>query len=133
MTEKALEHAPTSFMVRKDQNGVARRLVTGIVLEPETVDAQGDIYSPEEIEHAAHLFMAEYQNVGHQHETLVNDTVQIVESFVAPVDMIYEGTVIKRGTWLMTVKVLADDLWQDVLNGAITGFSIGGFAQRVPL
>ena len=33
------------------------RFVLGIVLEPEVVDAQGDIYSAEEIRAAAHRFM----------------------------------------------------------------------------
>lgn len=121
------------FVIRKDASGVPRRLITGIVLEPETVDSQGDVYSADEIENAAHIFMGEYQNVGHQHSTLVNDGVKIVESFVAPVDMEYEGQPVRRGTWLMTVKVVSDELWEMVMSGALTGFSIGGFAQKVPL
>lgn len=122
------------LIIRKDlSGGQERRLVTGIVLEPETVDSQGDIYSADAIEQAAHTFMAEYRNVGHQHSTLVNDLVQIVESFVAPSDFELGGMTVKAGTWLMTVKVLDEPLWQAVKAGELTGFSIGGFAQRVPI
>lgn len=38
------------------------RNVLGIVLEPETVDAEDDIYSAAEIRDAAHRFMEQYQN-----------------------------------------------------------------------
>lgn len=40
------------------------RYVLGIVLEPEVVDAQGDIYSAEEIRQAAHKFMEEFGGLG---------------------------------------------------------------------
>ena len=39
------------------------RYVLGIVLEPETVDAQKDIYAAAEVREAAHRFMQEYRNV----------------------------------------------------------------------
>jgi len=43
------------------------RYVLGIVLEPETVDAQDDIYSAAEVRDAAHQFMQEYRNLGLMH------------------------------------------------------------------
>ena len=45
----------------------------GVVLEPETVDAQSDIYSAAEVCDAAYRFMQEYRNVGFMHRGLVND------------------------------------------------------------
>jgi hypothetical protein len=41
--------------------------VLGIVLEPERVDAQQDIYSAAEVREAAHRFMEEYRNLGLMH------------------------------------------------------------------
>jgi DNA adenine methylase len=108
------------------------RFVLGIVLEPETVDAQEDIYSSVEIRQAAHRFMEDFQDVGLMHKMRVNGEVKIVESYLAPCDLTVAGTTIKKGTWLLGVRVLSDALWKDVQEGRLTGFSIGGSARRVP-
>jgi DNA adenine methylase len=106
------------------------RYVLGIVLEPETLDAQKDIYSAVEIRDAAHRFMEEYRNVGLMHRELVNGRVKILESYLAPADFDLAGSRIKKGTWLLAVRILDDDLWRQVKDGEIGGFSIGGSANR---
>ncbi|MBK8481832.1 MAG: hypothetical protein IPL40_11730 [Proteobacteria bacterium] len=108
------------------------RFVLGVVLEPETVDSQKDIYSALEVREAAHRFMEEYQNVGLMHRQLVNDRVKILESYVAPVDFDAVGGHVKKGTWLLAVRVEDDELWKQVKDGALTGLSIGGNAVRNP-
>jgi DNA adenine methylase len=108
------------------------RFVLGIVLEPEVVDAQGDIYSTEEIRKAAHLFMQEFGGLGLMHRMQVNDHVKVLESFLAPTDFELGGITVKKGTWMLGVRVLSDALWEQVKSGALTGFSIGGSARRVP-
>ncbi len=129
----------TASFVRKDDAATnadapaEKRLVYGIVLEPETVDSQGDIYSADEIEAAAHGFMSDYQNVGHMHRALVNDGAEVVESFVAPVDLAMGDQTVKRGTWILAVRVTSDTLWEQVKSGELTGLSIGGYAERVPV
>jgi DNA adenine methylase len=102
------------------------------VLEPETIDAQEDIYSSAEIRGAAHRFMEDFQDVGLMHKMRVNGAVKIVESYLAPSDLKVGDTAIKKGTWLLGVRVLSDTLWKDVQEGRLTGFSIGGSARRVP-
>jgi hypothetical protein len=104
--------------------------VLGIVLEPETVDSQQDVYSVAEVRKSAYRFMAFHQNVGLMHKSIVNDQVRIVESYVAPVDCEIGGQTVKQGTWLMGVIVEDDALWGEVKSGAFTGFSIGGSAVR---
>jgi len=106
------------------------RYVLGVVLEPETVDAQGDIYSAAEIRQAAHRFMEEFRGLGVQHKMRVNDQVRILESYLAPQAFELAGRTIHKGTWLLAVRVLADALWQQVKEGMFTGFSIGGSARR---
>jgi site-specific DNA-adenine methylase len=108
------------------------RFVLGIVLEPEVVDAQGDIYSADEIRQAAHRFMEEFGGLGLMHRLAVNDQVKVLESYVAPVDFEIGGVPVKKGTWLLGVRVLSDELWEQVRDGKLTGFSIGGSARRVP-
>jgi DNA adenine methylase len=108
------------------------RFVLGIVLEPEVVDAQGDIYSPEEIRGAAHRFMEEFGGIGLMHRLSVNDQVKVLESYLAPTDFDLAGVRVRKGTWVLGVRVLADELWEQVKDGRLTGFSIGGSARRVP-
>jgi len=108
------------------------RFVLGVVLEPEVVDAQGDIYSAEEIRKAAHLFMEDFQGLGLQHRDRVNGDVKILESYLAPEDIVVGETALKKGTWVFGVRVLSDELWQMVKDGELTGFSIGGSARKIP-
>ncbi|MGH9889025.1 MAG: XkdF-like putative serine protease domain-containing protein [bacterium] len=106
------------------------RYVLGVVLEPETVDAQDDIYSAAEVRDAAHRFMEQYRNVGFMHRGLVNERVKILESYLAPTSFSLDGAQVRKGTWLLAVRVLDDELWGQIKNGELTGLSIGGSARR---
>jgi DNA adenine methylase len=108
------------------------RFVLGVVLEPEVVDAQGDIYSAEEVRQAAHRFMEEFGGLGLMHQLRVNDQVKVLESYLVPADCELAGAPVRKGTWLLGVRVLSDDLWEQVKTGQLTGFSIGGSARRMP-
>lgn len=109
-----------------------KQIVYGIVLEPETVDSQGDIYSAEEVESAAHKYMEDFQNAGHMHQTLINQSAVVCESYLAPVDFTMGDEPVKKGTWVLAMHILNDALWGQIKDGTLTGFSIGGYAQRVP-
>jgi hypothetical protein len=129
--EPAPPEAPRAFMaeiVKAD-----KRLVTGLVLQPEVVDGQGDIMDSEVIRIAAHDWLARFgkkTKLGLQHESFMKNESRFVlaESYLAPMDFALGTRLIKAGSWLMTVKVLDDKIWKDVKAGQITGFSIGGRA-----
>jgi DNA adenine methylase len=106
------------------------RFVLGIVLEPEFIDAQNDIYSADEVRLAAHRFMEEFGGLGLMHRMRVNNQVKVLESYLAPVDFAIGDAKVRKGTWLLAVRILSDELWEAVKNGALTGFSIGGSARR---
>lgn len=108
-----------------------KRLVTGVVLEPDEVDAHGDFERADTIQRAAHKFLADFNTrtkLGIQHSIFGDIGVDLVESFIAPMDLIMGGHLVKSGSWVMVVKVIDDVIWQAVKSGAITGFSIGGVA-----
>lgn len=114
-----------------DKDKQEDRLITGIVLKPEETDAHKDIYSAEVIRGAAHGFLRNYNastGIGYMHRG-VRSSLQLVESWIAPVDLTIGGRKIKKGTWLMTVYVPDDAVWEEVKAGKITGFSIGGTAK----
>lgn len=106
-----------------------RQLVTGVVLEPDTVDAHGDVVSREEIEQAAHRFLVRSRLVGLQHRRRA--PAEVVESYIAPRDFELGGGRVKEGSWVMTVHVKDADLWKAIKEGRYTGFSIGGTGVRV--
>lgn len=114
------------LLAKQDED---ERTAFGIVLEPETVDSQSDIYSEQEICQAAWKFMEDKQQIGLMHRTMVHN-VKVLESYVAPVDMEVHGMKIKKGTWLMRVRILDNVIWSQVKSGQLTGFSIGGSALR---
>lgn len=107
-----------------------KRLVYGVVLEPDTFDLHEDLMSFDTIEMASHTYLEKSRLVGEQHETAAEAVV--VESFLAPVDYMMGEQQVKKGSWVMVVKVYSDGLWADIKKGAYTGFSIGGVGRRVP-
>jgi len=106
-----------------------QRLVTGIVMEPDEVDTQGDIVKEPLILKACHEFMMNSQVIGLQHKKLAK-SIKVVENYISPMDMMLGGQEVKKGSWVMTVKILNDSLWEGVKKGDYTGFSIGGFAVK---
>lgn len=108
-----------------------KQVVTGIVLEPGVIDAHNHFESAETIEEASHVFMGRYRQkvdgtkLGIQHQVFGEVGFHIVESYIAPIDFVLGGEIVRKGSWVMSVKVTNVDLWNAVKDGAITGFSIG--------
>lgn len=112
-----------------------KQLVTGVVLIPDQVDAHGDIMSADVIEEAAHNFLAEYNTkttMGLMHKDM-NPPIDLVESYIAPMEMVLGTQVVKQGSWVITARVNDKTIWQKVKDGKLTGFSIGGKAKVQPL
>lgn len=128
MTQDKLQKSLDIAFVEKNDE---QQLVYGIVLEPDTVDAQNDVVKAADIETAAHNFMMKSQTIGKQHQEEAN--AKIVESYIAPADFMLGAQAVKKGSWVMVTKVLDAELWQGVKKGDITGYSIGGYGKRTPL
>ena len=111
-----------------------KQTVTGIVLQPEVVDAHGDIMSADVIEDTAHNFLKNYNvstKLGLQHSQFPKGKMALVESYIAPNGIVLGAKTVKQGAWIMTVKVLDKELWKKVKDGKVTGFSIGGRAKVI--
>jgi hypothetical protein len=137
----AFEHEQRKFVdkifekqlpIFKSDEKEEEKLVYGIVLEPETVDAQNDVYSEDEVKSAAHRFMEEFRHLGIMHKVRLDGRLKILETYIAPQELTIGGTHVKKGTWLLAVRVLDNNLWKAVKEGRLTGFSIGGSAVRKP-
>ena len=140
----------TFIAVGKAEAAVEQRFALGPVLIPNTVDLQGDSVSAEEIEKSERRFMSLYQNAGIQHEAepsdikgfrdsnpeLANGKIVIVESYIVRDDRGFAmigGRKVLTGTWVMGTLYPDDTIWNEVKSGKRTGYSIGGFARRVPV
>lgn len=109
-----------------------KQVVFCIVLEPDTADAQDDIMTSEDIEETAHNYMIKARMIGASHTQQIEAAP--VESFIAPQDLEYQGQngpqVVKKGSWVIGIKVFDQKEWQKVLNGEYTGVSVGGKGLR---
>lgn len=109
-----------------------KQIVYGVVLEPDMVDYQDDYMTAEEIEKTAHQYMTDYRIIGSQHDKPV--LAHPVESYIAPQDFDMDGQngpqKIKKGSWVLGVKVVDPKEWEKVVNGEYTGFSVGGMGSR---
>lgn len=101
---------------------------TFIVLAPNEVDLHGDIISEEEVRKACYNFN-KYSNQANLFHLTKTATFEFAESFIAPVDFVLGDTLVSKGTWLATVQVLNDDLWELVKTGEVNGLSIGALAS----
>ena len=125
--EKALRRK--SHVVKADME---KQLVYGVILEPDSLDSQNDFMTAEDIEKTAHEYMAQSRVIGGQHEKPVSAVP--VESYIAPQDMEFDGQygpqTVKKGSWVLGVKILDPEEWEKVKSGHYTGFSVGGLGER---
>ena len=111
---------------------VEKKLVGGVVYEPDVVDAQGDSSSEDEIEKACHNYMIKSQTLGLMHERKLEKSDSIVvENFIAKASYIDGNQLIRKGSWVLVSKVLNEQLWKDIKNGKYTGYSMAGRAKDI--
>jgi hypothetical protein len=110
-----------------------QQIIFGIALQPAPfVDLQGDVIAKEEIESAAHDFLVKSRAVGYRHKEMLEKRADVIESYVAPTDINWNGNVIKEGSWVVGVKIHDPQIWQKVKNKELNSFSIGGKGKRTP-
>jgi hypothetical protein len=105
------------------------------VLIPNETDKQGDVVPADEIETAAHDFLADYRQIDTDHDLFDGEGVPIeswtlkeAQTFTTPDGE--ETREYPAGTWMMGVQ-FADGAWQRVKDGELTGFSIYGEAAQI--
>ena len=101
---------------------------TFVVMVPDEVDLHGDITSEEEVRKACHNYNVNCRQANLFHIAKTN-SFDIVESYLAPVDMMLDDKFIKKGTWLCTVQCLDPKLFDLIKSGEINGVSIGAMAK----
>lgn len=104
-----------------------------VVLSPEELDAQDDWMTAEDIEDTAHNYMEKFRVIGKDHSQPIDATP--VESYIAPQDLEWEDgphgpQKVKKGSWILGIKVHDAKEWSKVLSGDYQGVSVGGLGLR---
>ena len=109
---------------------VKGEMVLGVVLAPGEKDADGDVFTKEEIEKACWDYNTNFFNVAYRHGVmLTKEEAELLESYIAPVDMEINGEKVPAGTWLQRWRVKDEGLRKKIADGEIVGFSIGGWIE----
>lgn len=126
ITKAADGQATFSTYGRIIQKDAEHHFVTGIVYEPMAEDAHGNFMTEEEITKAAYYFTKSGSKVDLQHSFEPLPGAVVVESWIAKADFKIGDEPVQKGTWLMTVELSDESLWEAIEKGEITGFSMGG-------
>ena len=123
--------------ILKSEASEAKQVFYVVVAEPGVPDLQDDIWDETEIEKAAwgYQMNSRFMSDGHRKVDgkLVPAPAYPVETYIAPVDFKIGEQEVKKGSWVMAVKVNDAEVWQDVMEGRIDGVSIGGSGIRTPV
>ncbi len=129
--------------VDEEEDDVEEHTVFAPVLEPNDgkdgspldPDKQNEIYSKEAIRKTAHYWMENGGVVGLMHRFDVSKHVTILESYLSPVDFNFkcdDGKTykVRKGTWLLRVRINNDEMWKSIKKGELGAFSVGGSAIK---
>lgn len=98
---ESLEFCPIS---KSDEE---ERIVRAVILAPDDETSEDDVRA------ACYSYM----------ESKNNGEIKILENMLTPADMKINGQELKKSTWIMTLKILDDEIWRDFQSGA---FRIAG-------
>lgn len=126
--------AKESVSIRFVKSVDEKQLVYGIVFEPDFVDAHDEFVSKDDVEAAAHEYLADLRKGGCRiklsHQMEIDEAADVVESYIAPVDFNIGDVAVKEGSWVIAMKVHDPDLWT-ATKDQIQGFSPGGYKTFV--
>jgi hypothetical protein len=104
-----------------------QQIVTGEVYAPYVIDSHGEMMLPEDIVKLAHRTLL---NSKHHSIDVMHDNKQIkasiVESYIAKAnDPDYA-----EGAWVLSVKIMDDDVWAMVKAGKLNGYSLEAMVYK---
>lgn len=116
------------FIVRGDKQW--EQVVAAEVLIPDIPNCYGDVYTREAIKEFCYQFAIQGYGIDLQHDNNdVTGKVVVVESFIArPGDPEFI-----EGSWVVAMKILDPEIWQQVLDGDINGYSYEALVGMLPI
>ena len=108
------------------------RIVYSAVAVPGEPDYDGEVLTPEEIQHAAHAYLRDYRVVDPEHTCALGHCVEVgvpVESYITTsaqsVKSFNNETIeLPVGTWVIGIEVTDDKIMESIKRGEKTGVSL---------
>jgi hypothetical protein len=119
-----------SQLVKITRTNEERKVVYGMVYEPNVLDTWGEMMLAADIETMAHRFMrdvvlADSIDKGHNEKPT---GCYPIESFIARAgDPDYP-----EGSWVLGVKITDDNTWAEIKRGDLNGFSFQCMVRKLP-
>ncbi len=136
LTNAALVRQICARLSVKAAEPTERGLATGIVMEPDVTDTQGQIASAADVE-AAMIYWAcngGAVDLMHSFEAIVDERVDVVEFWICRAAFKLGEKDVTPGTWLMTTKWQVDGrYWAAIKDGTFNAYSIGGLGTTEPI
>ena len=88
----------------------------------------GDVISEEEIAKTADDFMINSRRIGLSHRRRLS--AEVLQSYTAPANFQFENQTVKKGSWILKIRILDEGIWQAVEAGLLQSFSVSGYATR---
>ncbi len=102
--------------------------VFGVVFDPTEKDSDGDEIPHDVLAAACYEYNTFFRNTLYRHTVaLSQDQVVLLESYIAPVEMVVNEQTIKAGSWVQRWQIKDPAIQEQVRKGEIVGFSLGGF------
>jgi len=117
--------------LRRRSDGEYEQYVMCELLIPNTPNRYGDVMTEEGIREAAFEFAKQGYglDVNHDNTDVKSSKLVVVESFKAR-----EGdTEFTPGSWVVGMRILDSELWQQVLDGELNGFSYEAEVYMTPV
>ena len=123
-------------------------VVEMIILEPNIEDLQHHVVSQSEIELGKEIWERSSGVIGLQHRNRegdlfelgnfdpfdecwqygYQDSFELLSSVITSQDTIINNQRVKEGSWLLSLRVLDDNIWEKIQNEELTGASVGALA-----
>jgi hypothetical protein len=120
----------------KDDGDSEKRISYAAAMIPREPDKEGDVVPTPTVENAAHDFLKNDGGIDTDH-SLIDGDGDPVESWVLKEERTFElpgggEETYPAGTWMLGIEWAAE-AWDRIKSGELTGLSIYGMAEHVPL
>lgn len=120
-----------SVKLLKESLDKEKRLVYGVVIEPKSIDTDKEWTDEHEIENACHAYMKYFQKKGIEHRQEIIEGLTLVENYICPSNIVMNGALLKKGSWVMVHYVEDEEIWNNIKSGDLTGYSFEGLGFLV--
>jgi hypothetical protein len=117
--------ASNNFTISKAEE----RIILAVALVPSEIDHQNDEIDAKEIEKGLASWMESGHHLKLNHTEPADHLAKVIQAFIAPENYTINNHPIKKGSLIVGLKILDEDLWEDIVAGSYRGLSVAGVSK----